>query len=227
MKKHFLFLLGLVGFIAMSCNPDESNELPTPPNDNDTTQVVTNDTVSFDVIPLTSLSERAVSKFKNLTKEELLAATAGSAYICRIENICFRENGKVFYVPVNFWEKPIYNVYEGLDGGGVSFITFYEGYTTKLLYTCCSGVIFFYDSYIFDESTQQLASKAVDGHWVKENVYTLVYADADYIVLESEIHDAAIERWKLPSGRDYFVREVLVHHTGELEEPTEVRDNRK
>lgn len=228
MKKLFLFLLGMVGFIAMSCNPDEGNELPMLPNDSDTTQVEVNDTVSFDVIPLTSLSEQAVNEFKALTEENFLAATSDGVYASCFEYVCFRENGKIFYVPVNdFDEGPIYNVYEGLDGGGRPFITFYEGYTTALLYTCCSDVIFIYESYAFDESAQQLASEAISGHWVKENVYTLAYADADYIILEGEIRDAIIERYKLRSGRDYFIREVLVRHTSELKEPTEIRDNRK
>lgn len=229
MKKLFLFLLGLVGFIAMSCNPDEGNELPAPPNDSDTTQVVVNDTVSFDVIPLTSLSEQSVCEFKALTAEEFLATTAGSVYSHIMENICFRENGQVFYVPAahNPWEDPIYNVFRTLVGGATSHITFYEDYTTALLDVCGVGVILAYRSYTFDESTQQLTSKAIFGHEVKDYVYTLVYADADYIILEGEIRDATIERRELPSDRDYFIREVLVRHTGELKEPTEIRDYRK
>lgn len=225
--KKILFLLGSVGLIAMSCCPDENNDLPTPPNDSDTTLVEVNDTVSFDVIPLTSLSEQAVSEFKALTEGDFLATTGGGVYGQNIEYVCFRENGKTFYVPVDFWEEPFYNVYEGLDGRTGRYITFYDGYTSVQYNTWDSkDAVIAYHSYVFDEPTQKLVSEAVDGHEVKENVYTLVYADADYIVLESEIRDAAIERLELPGNRDYFIRELLVRYTGELKEPTIVEDYR-
>lgn len=228
MKKHFVYFLGMIGIMIMSCE-ESGNMLPHKETENVDTMIVVDDVpVAFATIPGTLLSEAKVNDSQSLSVEDFKATSKGHVYAQNIEYICYRESEKVYYIPFSTIEGCL-NVFSDIEGRNARCIAFYEDYATaqyETTYDASGEVVLEYHTYIFDEETQHLTTKCVDGWLAKEDQYTVVYADADYIILECEIDDKESDRLTKYGDKNYFVREVLVRHICELESATTILDYR-
>lgn len=238
MRKHFL-LLGILALMTMSCETlnDPGVGQPEPGNNpsGDTIVVGNLEPVAFEIIPGTTLNEKAVSGFNVISLNDFLDITKENVYTQNTEYICFLQDGKLYYQPFTVYSEEInYNIFREVDGRPARYIAFYENYATaqyEVMSDASSDVILEYNNFSFDESAQTISSKSIQGWAVKENKFTLRYASADVIVLESEISEKEKNQWQLSDDKNYLVRNVLLRHNaelnGSLKTPTTEIDNRK
>lgn len=229
MKKQMLLFIGLTGLIAISCNKESNAELQDTET-TDTTNVATYAAMAFDTIPSTLLCEESVAEFDAITAEKFLDVIGSYVYAQNMEYICYREGDNIYYKRLSSLVDDEYNVFNQLEGRPGRYVAFQEGFTTAQYENMSDGkgdIVLEYHPFRFDEDTQTIGSKGIDGYAVEEGKYKLAYVDANYIVLESTISEKAKHTLAIDDAKPYFVREILARHTEELKTPTIVRDYRE
>lgn len=226
MKRGVLLSLAIASLGFVSCDVD-SDTFPLK-NPSEPTDSVSCEVGAFDSIPGTSLCEEDLAEFEAVTEMQFLEITSGSVYAQNIEYICYREGDEVCYEQL-FSSYDAYNVFSQLDGRPGLFVSFQEDFATVQYESLADGsgdVVHEYHSYLFDGGAQTLASNCINGYAAEGECYKLVYADADYIVLENTLSERAKAVFALDDDKPYFVREVLIRYAGKLKEPAVIRDYR-
>ena len=211
----------MASFVIVSCDK-ESNAVPQAET--------TNEIIRFDTIPNTLLCEEAVAKFGTVTAEKFLDITGSYVYAQNMEYICYREGDKVYYKQLSSLFDDEYNVFNQLEGRPGRYVSFEKEFMTAQYEGMSDGkvnVVFEYHPFHFDEGTQTLASKGLNGCATEGESYKISYIDVNYIVLESAISEKAKKTFSIDDDKHYFVREILVRYTEELKEPTIVHDYRE
>lgn len=228
MKIQLLLFLAIASLGFVSCDVDSDTfplKNPIEPIDSVLCEVVVSDS-----IPGTLLCEEDLAEFEAVTKDEFLEITSGgSVYAQNMEYICYREGNTVCYEQL-FSSYDEYNVIEQLDGRPGRYVSFQEDFATVQYESLADGlgnVVLEYYPLLFDGGAQTLTSNTINGYAAEGKCYKLVYADADYIVLENTISERAKVVFELDEDKPYFVREVLIRYTGKLKEPTVIYDYRQ
>ena len=190
---------------------------------------------SFSTVPATAVSEKSIADFKPITYNEYLTITSDKVYHKQGRYCCREKDGEVQYVPsvlpVDTSKGEEYNQLFEQIGGNINYYAFRDGYTERYYYGIdghakeIAGLD--YSNYTFDEASQWLSCQYLEGN--------VAYADETCVILERPLPDysaALLEDYMgLPKsytkGNQFFERTVLILHTQELKEPTEINDNRK
>lgn len=181
-------------------------------------------------IPNTSLCEEAVAEFGTVTAEKFLDITGSYVYAQNMEYICYREGDNVYYKQLSSSFDDEYNVFDQLDGRPGRYVSFEKEFMTAQYEGMSDGevnVVLEYHPFHFDEGTQTLTGKGLNGCAIEGESYKIAYIDENYIVLESAISEKAKNVFAIDDDKHYFVREILVRYTDELKEPTIVHDYRE
>ncbi len=228
MKKQLLLFLAIASVGFESCSVD-SDAAPQIKNATESTDSASCEVVVFDSIPSTSLCEEALAEFEAITEGQFLEITSGSVYAQNLEYICYCEGDKVYYKQLSSLFDDEYNVFDQLEGRPGRYVSFHEEFTTVQYESLASGdggVVLEYHPFLFEEDTQTLTGNSINGYAAEGKNYKLVYADADYIILENAISERARNVFALNDDKPYFVREILIRYTGRLKEPTVMHDYR-